>query len=217
MHVFKFYNFNLTSDKQDLYKIDLKHNQSYPIQLRTSFTNTPLQQQQEQAVAEDYHPTQDQLMKFKLDFNTAGQRHTLWQPHTITVSSTATNAFPLTPTNQLLLCETTTILDKRRIRLRSPIQVINTLEFDVLVSYPCAINESASGKDAFSSASVHWADDVIRSGKNSCLPLTTPQQNKVVCFRIYPLLAIAEQSSINTEIQIILQIIQPCTDCSATT
>ncbi len=192
----------MTSDKQDLYKIDLKHNQSYPIQLRTSFTNTPLQQQQEHAVAEDYHPAQDQLMKFKLDFNTACQ-NAVWQPHTITVSSSATNAFPLTPTNQLLLCETTTILDKRRIRLRSPIQVINTLEFDVLVSYPCAINESASGKDAFSSASVHWADDVIRSGKKWCLPLTTLQQNKVDFFRICPLPADAEQSSKTPEMQII--------------
>ncbi len=176
----------MTSNKKDLYKIELKNNHSYPIQLRTNFTNTPQQsqEQQEHIGLQDQHPTQDQLMKFKLDFNNGS----IWKPHTVTVSSSTTNAFHLAPNNQLMLCETATILDKRRIRLRSPVQVINTLEFDVLVSYPCTVNESVAGKEAFSSSSFHWADDIIHSGKKWCLPLTTLQQNKVDFFRVCPLI-----------------------------
>ncbi len=41
---FKFYKFNLASERQDLYIIDIKHNQPYPIKLRTNFTNNLLQQ-----------------------------------------------------------------------------------------------------------------------------------------------------------------------------
>ena len=113
-----------------------------------------------------------------------------WAPVRMSACHSAVNAYALNYPNAiepdcLILCETLSILDKRRIRIRSPVQIINTLEFNICISYPTSIDELSND---YSSSSVHWTESIIKAGKKWCLPLNTISQNRVNYFRISPIL-----------------------------
>jgi hypothetical protein len=152
-------------------------------------TFNKIEDQQTALGDEETLPIQDQLMSFKMN---VGDNQ--WEPLTMNVSHLTTNGYCLTANNKqasitnsnsIVLCETIAVLDKRRIRIRSPIQVINTLEFSIHISYPTAIDETIND---YSSSSIHWSDYVLKPGKKWCLPLNTIIQNQVNFIQVSPIL-----------------------------
>jgi hypothetical protein len=74
------------------------------------------------------------------------------------------SSYPQSARKSLMVCETVTKLDKRRIYLRSSVQVINTLDFGVSVNYPLERESNTVSK---------WGEDKIGPGRKWYLPVQT--------------------------------------------
>lgn len=154
-------------DSRNLNQIKLGNDQSYPIMLQSDFMSTLKSSEDHSPSASEFdlqskqqhqNSSSDQLMTFRVTM----PEESSWGKQVVNVNNATVNGYYLTGSRNLLLCETVALLDKRRIRLRSQIQVINTMEFDILVSFPVSINEEVSSD--YSASSVHWTDSTIKPG-----------------------------------------------------
>ena len=114
-----------------------------------------------------------------------------WRRQLVSVNNSAISGYYLQGSRSLLLCETLALLDKRRTRLRTHIQVVNTLEFAILLSCPVAIDEALAAD--CSSSSVHWTDTAVGAGQKWCLPLGSLHQTQVDFLRVAPILGGLQQ------------------------
>ena len=70
----------------------------------------------------------------------------------------------------LMVCEMVTKFDKRRIYLRSPVQVINTLDFEIAISYPL---DTEKNNSSYSFTVYKWGEKRLMPSKKWYLPMQT--------------------------------------------
>ena len=139
-------------------------------------------------------------MKFKVEILNKD-----WEPAKINLSQLALNGAYLSTSKQslinetLIISQTVTKLDKRRIYLRSSVQIVNTMKFTIEISYPISSDQKGADYDN-SIESSNWEHSLIRPGKKWCVPLDTVSQTKSSYIKIRPVI---EKSNFTLEKQII--------------
>ena len=167
-------------------KIVLKNEQYCPVILINSFVssfkNTWFKEEEESS-------TKVQPMKFKLDILNKN-----WEPASLCLDNALINGTYLTSNTQsstasdtLIISQTVTKLDKRRIYLRSSVQLINTMKFSIEVSYPAATSNSKSTDYNNSIGSTNWAQYTIKPGQKWSVPLEV-METKSNYVKISPLI-----------------------------
>lgn len=164
-------------------KMVLKNEQYCPISLTnnylTSFKDVPFDEE-----------VKAQPMKFKIEILNKD-----WQPALISLDKLILNGAYLTKVNKqasaanetLIISQTITKLDKRRIYLRSSVQIINTMKFSIEISYP--ISTSNKNQDyANSIGSSDWAQYLVKPGQKWCVPLDSVCQTQSNYIKISPVI-----------------------------
>jgi hypothetical protein len=164
-------------------KMILKTEQYCPISLisnyLTSFKDTPFDED-----------TKKQTMMFKVEILNKD-----WHPALLSLDNLALNGAYLISTNKqmstrsetLILSQTVTKLDKRRIYLRSPVQIINTMKFTVEISYPISAGNKQTDYDN-SIASSNWAHYTLKPGQKWCIPVDSVCQTQSNYIKVSPII-----------------------------
>ena len=173
-------------------EITLKNEQYCPISLSnnlmSSFKDISLNEEQ------NLSNHKIEPMQFKVDILDKD-----WAPTVLNLSHATLNGSYLTkkvPTSSgsngetLIISQTVTKLDKRRIYLRSAVQLINTMKFTVEVSYPITSADQPKSTTDYDSSidSSNWAHSLIKPGQKWCVPLDTVSQSKSSYVKICPVM-----------------------------
>ena len=110
-----------------------------------------------------------------------------WPTIPVSVGQLVLTGYSLNAGNQdgLLVCETEAVLDKRRVYLRSSVQLVNNLDFEMRVSFP--LWREAGARDYSANAS-HWVDSIVKPGKKWNLPLDSICHSSCTFFKVSPLI-----------------------------
>lgn len=112
-----------------------------------------------------------------------------WEPINIIMNHLTLNGYYVNekgmkgPSESLIVCETVTNLDKRRIYLRSQIQVINMMDMSVDITYPVSY---ITKTDKSSYSHTDWKDTTIKPGKKWPLPVDSLAESFNSFIRIAP-------------------------------
>ena len=182
MFHFSFSSFQLQSFLNIIEKTKVvKDNELCPITLISSVGDTfQLNDEQER---------RKQTMEFRIELANA------WQPANVSIGKTMiSGAYFKSKTSApeaLVIFQTVSKLDKRRIYLRSPVQLVNTLEVCMKVRYPTSATNSGTGGVDFSRsalATAVWKEVLIEPGKKWCLPLENASQKNISSLQVAPVL-----------------------------
>lgn len=111
----------------------------------------------------------------------------IWLPVEVNMSHLQYNGYFLTPksasakrtSETIIICETVNNMDKRRICLRSQVQVLNLFQLPVCISFQMA--EQCSAKKP------EWHDHSIKPGKKWSLPIKTLYYSETNLIKIAPI------------------------------
>jgi hypothetical protein len=147
-------------------KVELKNKQFKAISLNNNEINA-FKASEDEENKEIFQQMQHHLLKFKMNIQTQD----LWQPIFVGIGKTSINAYYMSKLKGgavdeeiLLICETETNLEKRKIRLRTAVQIVNELDFKIRVKYPLQPGSVDSVKKT-------WGEICIDAGKKWCLPI----------------------------------------------
>ena len=154
----------------------VKDNELCPITLISSVGDTfQLNDEQER---------RKQTMEFRIELANA------WQPANVSIGKTMiSGAYFKSKTSApeaLVIFQTVSKLDKRRIYLRSPVQLVNTLEVCMKVRYPASATNVDYSRNALNTTV--WKDMLIEPGKKWCLPLENASQKNISSLQVAPVL-----------------------------
>ena len=181
---FRFADNQIENEKNAHENKTIEYNQLIPISLSNSHSKNAFEtidQDQEHQV---------NLFRFKMQILDQN-----WLPNEITIGKSMLNGAYFnrkdSKSEALVIFNTIAKLDKRRLYIRSPVQIINTLNISVLISYPVLDESSPNVKTDYSTASYSsskFKQAIIKPGDRWSIPLDTVSQTNKNFVNVSPIL-----------------------------